>query len=627
MWNDNDTRIDFIDFQHLVSSVVSIISNKNLLPCTIGLYGDWGSGKSSLMQMIEAHFEENESVLTIKFNGWLFEGYEDAKTVLMGTILDELISKRKLSDKGKKLASKLLRKIDWMKLASAGVKSGLGFLSSGPIGLSLGAVDSRDILKSFSEVDYDEYVQTESNGKKSLRVGIREFHKDFSDLLQETKVEKLIVFIDDLDRCNPNTVIDTLEAIKLFLFVESSAFVIGADERLIKYAVKKRFPEISGSERFEVGRDYLEKLIQFPVRIPQLSQSEMETYINLLFTSLNIKDEHLFEQVRLKALEKKNSEFFTVGLNIKNLLEIISHSNLDDKSIKQIKEALSLSARITPILTKGLNGNPRQSKRFLNTLLLRIIMAESKKVELEKRILSKLMIIEYFKPELFRALSNMQAKEDGRPKVIRNIETALSNQEQLKENSKQKKLELDKETQNWLSDNDIKEWFKTEPFLSTIDLRPYFYFSRDTLGAVPAVVKRMSPEAQEAYGLLIAGSKTEKNTGLEKLVDLSIADAAAIFEIISNEFNEKGQTIEGLSYLEILMQICEKRKELIPQLFMFIKTLDHSKIKSNNVIKLISIVEQTEYKESLITCLTELSKSDDERLAKIVELRLSKLKS
>lgn len=629
MWSDNDTRIDFIDFQHLVNSVISIVSNESLLPCTVGLYGDWGSGKSSLMQMIENEFEDKEGVLTIKFNGWLFEGYEDAKTVLMGTILDELIDKRTLSEEGKKLATKLLKKIDWMKLATAGIKSGLGFLALGPVGLSLGALDSKDIFKKLSEVDYNEYLKEGSEGKdeKSLRMGIREFHKDFTDLLKATSVKKLIVFIDDLDRCNPNTVIDTLEAIKLFLFVENSAFIIGADERLIKYAVKKRFPEISGSERFEVGRDYLEKLIQFPIRIPQLSQSEMETYINLLFTNLSLKQEELFEQIRIKALQHKSTTLFSAGFNISNFSEIINKDQVGDNTFDQIKEALTLSARITPILTRGLNGNPRQSKRFLNTMLLRMIIAESKKVDLNRRILAKLMILEYFKPELFRALSNMQAKEEGKPNVIKEIENGLSKNAQSEEKSNKKKIKWDAEIDNWLSDDEIMEWFKTEPLLAGIDLRPYFYFSRDKLGAIPAVIQRMSPQAQEVYGLLTAGSSTERNTGLERLSNLSISDAAAIFDVVSNESHEKGQTNDGGSYLDILIQICEKRIELIPQLFMFFKTLQHSKIKTSILPKLISTVEKTPYRQSLIECLKDFSKSDNERLAKLAGSRLSDLES
>ena len=631
MWSDNDTRIDFIDFQHLVDSVTSIILNGSLLPCTIGLYGDWGSGKSSLMKMIEARFEGQDEVLAIKFNGWLFEGYEDAKTVLMGTILDELIKKRTLSPKGKNLAIKLLKKIDWMKVATAGVKSGLGFLALGPVGLSLGAVDTSDVLKQLSEADYEDYFKEEDGkeekGEKSLRMGIREFHNDFSELLKETNVQKLIVFIDDLDRCNPNTVIDTLEAIKLFLFVDNSAFVIGADERLIKYAVKKRFPEISGGERFEVGRDYLEKLIQFPVRIPQLSQSEMETYINLLFTELSLGSNDIFEAIRKQALSQKSSALFNNGYNISNLPETVANHEIDQEVIGQIKEYLALSARITPILTRGLNGNPRQAKRFLNTLLLRMIMADGKNIKLEKRILAKLMILEYFKPELFRKLSSLQIKEEGKPQVFRDIEAHLSGDKpEHEKQGKKKKTEHSPEIETWLSDEEIKEWFGSEPFLAGIDLRPYFYFSRDTLGAVPAVVQRMSPNAQETYSLLIAGSQLERNQGFEKVKDMSDGDATAIFDVISREFHEKGETADGTSYLEILIEICEKKNHLIPQLFMFIDTVNHNSVKPKDVLKLISAVAETEYRPSLLSCLTEFAKGENKTLAGISEKRLTQLR-
>ena len=70
----------------------------------------------------------------------------------------------------------------------------------------------------------------------------------------------------------PDTIIDTLEAIKLFLYTDNTAFVISADEQLIEYAVSKRFPKIEGI-RDSVSRDYLEKLIQYPIRIPQLGSS------------------------------------------------------------------------------------------------------------------------------------------------------------------------------------------------------------------------------------------------------------------------------------------------------------------------------------------------------------------
>ena len=75
--------------------MTSIVNNANLLPCSIGVFGDWGSGKSSLMRMVEEIYSEDKDSLIINFNGWLFEGYEDTKTVLMGRIVNEIIKKKK----------------------------------------------------------------------------------------------------------------------------------------------------------------------------------------------------------------------------------------------------------------------------------------------------------------------------------------------------------------------------------------------------------------------------------------------------------------------------------------------------------------------------------------------------
>ena len=100
--------------------------------------------------------------------------------------------------------------------------------------------------------DAKELLAEAPEGEENIRRSIRDFRRDFGDLLADSKIETLVVFIDDLDRCLPDTIIDTLEAIKLFLFVPGTAFVIGADERLVQYAVRQRFPELPGTET-EVG--------------------------------------------------------------------------------------------------------------------------------------------------------------------------------------------------------------------------------------------------------------------------------------------------------------------------------------------------------------------------------------
>ena len=136
MWNDNESISDYIDYSHLTKAITSIIDTDNLLPCSIGIYGDWGSGKSSLMRMVEKKYEDDPDILVIKFNGWLFEGYEDAKSVLMGRIVDEIISKRTFSEKAVKYAAKLLKRVDWIKVAGSSLKYGMSFLTLGPVGVA-----------------------------------------------------------------------------------------------------------------------------------------------------------------------------------------------------------------------------------------------------------------------------------------------------------------------------------------------------------------------------------------------------------------------------------------------------------------------------------------------------------
>lgn len=127
MWKDCETNIDLLDFDYLVDVTKKIIQNDDLTPSTIGIYGDWGSGKSSLMDMVMSELSKEKDVLCLKFNGWLFEGYEDAKVALIGSILDEISKKKRLSDKAKGVLKNLYDNTDFIKLSSKLAKYGIDF--------------------------------------------------------------------------------------------------------------------------------------------------------------------------------------------------------------------------------------------------------------------------------------------------------------------------------------------------------------------------------------------------------------------------------------------------------------------------------------------------------------------
>lgn len=126
------------------------------------------------------------------------------------------------------------------------------------------------------------------------------------------------MYIDDLDRCAPERIIDCLEAVKLFVNVKKTAFVIGADERIIEYAIKTHYPiEQEKEEISSPFSDYLEKLIQLPYKIPKLSDNEQETYITLLLCK-NTLDKNTFDNVHKKYVDFRRRDKHS-KYNIENI--------------------------------------------------------------------------------------------------------------------------------------------------------------------------------------------------------------------------------------------------------------------------------------------------------------------
>jgi predicted nucleotidyltransferase len=231
------------------------------------------------------------------------------------------------------------------------------------------------------------------------------------------------------------------------------------------------------------------------------------------------------------------------------------------------KEALLLTAQITPVLTTGLNGNPRQCKRFLNTLLLRYDMAIAKKVSLKKRLLAKLMLLEYFKPETFKIFYEMQAKNNGLIKGIENIEIKESDKNDTNSDS------IPKELVDCMKDQWISDWFKTEPYLKGENLQPYFYFSRDKLSVTSGNQQRMTPKAQDIYIKLINDSETTRETGLKECSTINDGDSAAIFEALSSKIKLEEDSTKNIPNFKTLIKFCQTRKEQFSQLFTLLNSL------------------------------------------------------
>ena len=350
---------------------------------------------------------------------------------------------------------------------------------------------------------------------KALREDIRKFQNEFAQLLDTTKISRLVVFVDELDRCRPDTILDTLEAIKLFLFKGNVAFVIGADERHIAYAVKSKFADIEGIQ-IDIGKEYLEKLVQYPVRIPRLDADEVETYIACLLLQSELPTDD-FERFIKTISESKKTDY--MNFSIMKTGKSFTPTNIGKE---QIIDSLNIARQLSEVLSSGLHGNPRQCKRFLNSLYMRLDMAKFKNVTLDRKVLAKIMLLEYIKPAIFNEMAKMAFSN----KLKNELEIA----EEAKDTADLSNLPTFK---RWKDDQWFLNWCSTDPQLATTDLTAYFYFTRTSLDErVSRISTILSPKAQTILQKLFSKADVQIRGAINDSRDLSDSEVASILKLM-----------------------------------------------------------------------------------------------
>lgn len=582
--SDNETRVDLLNNEPIAKTIVELLRKHSNHPITIGVHGDWGAGKSSVLEMVEASLDADKRVLCLKFNGWRFQGFEDAKIALIEGIVTGLLEKRPLLTKASSAVKDVLHRIDLLKLAKrAGglATAAVGFYAGhhqlGMMGLVASLEGTLADPANFSKEKIGEIVdgakellkEKDSESTSNIPAEIAEFRKAFDKLLEEAKIDQLIVLVDDLDRCLPETAIETLEAIRLFVFTARTAFVVAADEAMIEYSVRKHFPDLPDSTGPQsYARNYLEKLIQVPFRIPTLGQTETRIYVTLLLVGAELgENDPAFNDLITTARSLLTRPWLGGVLDAAT-----TKSALGDKE-KSAHNALLISDQVGPILASGTRGNPRQIKRFLNTLILRQASAEARGFgdDVKLPVLAKLMLAERFNGRVFDqiataaaaapdgicpdlgALETAAKKKSGQPEAPRtNKEDAAVKIHPAKGEATGADSETSALLAEWLASPNTLEWASLEPSLAKIDLRPYLFVTKDRkdfFGAGTAFGQIASIAAR------LMGAKLAVQVEETNLRSLAPPEAAQIFEMLrtriiaSDAFEKAPDGVEGMAVL------------------------------------------------------------------------------
>lgn len=569
---DQETKVDLLNNEAIARTIVRLIKEAPERPMTIGVHGDWGAGKSSVLEMIEAAFSQDGKMLCIKFNGWQFQGFEDAKIAVIEGIVTELIANRSLMTNATEEVKNILRRIDWLKVAKK--TGGLAFTA-------FTGLPTSDQLKSIIDVVKDKLsdpatLATKENAdaatslfssllkegeSRSVPKEIHEFREAFEDLVKKAGIDRLIVLIDDLDRCLPETAIETLEAIRLFVFLPKTAFVVGADEAMIEYSVRHHFPDLPESSSSQgYARSYLEKLIQVPMRIPALGETETRIYVTLMMMGSFLgEDSEEFKKLLELGRQALRKPWEGKGIESSGIKAALGNK------FSEVSNILLMAEQITPILSAGTKGNPRQIKRFLNALNLRLQVSHDRGFgdAINPGHLAKLMLAELFLPNsVFEHIATSAANaDDGVCKELNILEqigiTLEAGATKTKKSGKAEEPPAVPDESSILADwktrPDVVKWASIEPKIGAHSLKPYLFVIKDRKNYLGSA----APLSPKLMALLekLSGGETNARGCAQELKSIAPQEIDALLQglrkklLESHSFSTKPAVIFGISEL------------------------------------------------------------------------------
>lgn len=534
MWTDHETEQDFLNFGGVARTVAEIIVQARSRPISIGVSGAWGVGKSSMIKLIRselarrpsdvaAQSEQPSKFIFVEFNAWLYQGYDDARAALIEVIATRLATEGQERKTGIEKTRGLLERVNWFRAAklTAGSAASLA-LGLPPVGLlgellglgqrvmdgkiDQGVIDSAEAAAGKVAETATELIKPKKTSSPPQE--IHALRTSFEDVLQEMGVT-LVVLIDDLDRCLPETTISTLEAIRLFLFLEHTAFVIAADDQMIKHAVKRHFQGVED----DLVTNYFDKLIQVPIRVPPLGTQEVRAYMMLLFIENSSLDSKEKERLRSEVCAQLGKTWQGKRVDPRFLRSL--NKDLPEELIAR----LDLADRLAPIMTSamGIAGNPRLIKRFLNALSIRMAMSHAQGVGVDESELVKVLLFERCgDPKAYAALVKAVTESvDGKPIFLVDWEQKTIAGEPLERK------------EPW-DDPFVTEWLRLSPQLGNRDLRGALYVSREH---APLIMPedRLSSEAVQLLEALLEHPEMAASIN-DRLLALPRADISVIFD-------------------------------------------------------------------------------------------------
>lgn len=529
MWSDREADRDLLNYSSYVAVLSEICTHDDLAPLTLGIFGFWGSGKTSLMKMLKKSIDDavatNRSK-TLWFNAWKYEGREEAQSALIHAVLAKLSEDQTLADEAKDLFKRLKDGASVLKLAKFIGKTAMTMTP-----------------------DLNGFIDCFREESEKIADTMERFDKDFEELLKRAKIKRIVVFIDDLDRCSSTKVIETFETIKLFLNTPECTFVIGADPDKIEQAVG----EVYRVEAERTKKDYLEKIVQIPFNIPEQNLRDIACYVGMLIIGRHM------EEAGWTDLLAARPSFYDHPDGIEQAICDWPSTNraLFSSDFGDLLDELKATLPYTNSLARGLRGNPRQIKRFLNIISLRRKLAKANDQEIQPDLLVKLGILEYVWDDFFNSIAETVDPSTGYSSLLEEVMKAIEEDRTTSDS----KLVSDS-----LALPGLVGYLSLKPHLTgTIDLRPYLFLAQTSLsrGRSAALVP-VEEEAKSLASLIVSDDRLRSKAAAKRAASKEVATASSVIKHLIRNLSIAKEASLRTHIITGFEEICRAHPSLYP---------------------------------------------------------------
>ena len=315
----DDIAIDpILDFNLYRDAIVSIV--KNSYPkFTMGIFGGWGTGKTTLINSIDKALQTEKDLIIVRLEAWRYKQEQFALVSMLKTIAYALPAEKRFEDLKQKLETST---ISFLKKTSDILTSIITKYVSEEDEIS------QEMFDSFKK-EFNSKIQliAELDRDAVYFIGFEEIRKEIKNLRLDNPAFRIIVFVDDLEKCSPKKALEILEFIRVFHDIDGFICIIGISQDMMV-----KLSDIENNETSNEGEHYIKNLIQVPITLPKWSNQDIVKLVR---------------------------DFIKKGMIHEKFKEVI------DKNIELISVAV--------------DNNPREIKRFLNNFIVAYEIFSSKK--------------------------------------------------------------------------------------------------------------------------------------------------------------------------------------------------------------------------------------------------------